>query len=1143
MSFENWQKENESTSFDSWKQQNTAMLLSEEDAPLASTYSGMEPDTAQEKADNVYKLSQKYELPFSEIERLNAEADAINIHTLLTKPAPDMLLPDDPRNKFGLVSGLAIGKNVHRRTEEETIAYNYSTLPDNPRMKIMADRYISQRKSKQLAKEADEVEVSDVLDFNAYLAYFAGGAEAAEAIMRANLSRNKPKVAELIDDDTAGYLRDNPEQSFVPSIFNTKLDGARADEIDNLVAMEDREARNEYYKSKGSISKAEFFEKKDKREYMLFSDALKAMKNGELRGAIQRVQDPEGNYQKSNLTEHGFSVNFDRDMLLIRDHYFALEETEARGVDVFPMLLDMGLNMTKYMGEIALLAGLGGAKTGRVAFKGLRRAGVPKLLARNVSKLSSATVMAALNPSTTVNLTVERMTDKGVIDDFGNFVKTDEGQSIAKALPKSFTEATVTFFIEQKGDDLVKGLFKVGSKAISKLPRGLVSKLDEVADFMKKTGLRSFDKLPRKLKGNLRAIREFVAKGKPILRAGKFHGLLGENLEEYVDKVAKTVLLLDDQYRDKDDEFIKRVGRSLIPNPEEIMYQTILFTIMPFATGAIANTPRAINWVGEKVEAIVEGGVGTAEVYNRATFENNVQKEYGFDRKQAFEIADMFEANESIESIEKKVRTFDGFKDFAFDEFNNQRALTEMLLDRGLVVEEANRIAEITANEAAKKNIPIEDVIDTPNFKNQVENAERIPPEVLAEQRKQAQAAIEAETPVSVEEQEVLEAQKRGVKVEKPAKPLPAKEVTAVKVQEVKEVPKLSSLGKSIKTDRGAIIDARKDVNVGDSVTGNVLDFERGVSVKHAGEVVKVLKQAVDIITPEGEKLRLTSKIAVLSEADAKILKDFTLAQQAQPPKGEVKKPVTQKVTEKTIAQANTSEEVNEAIPKLTSARQADITADREALGLDEIPSPERKTWQTSLQNAKDAGIPDKALRIANDVIARPRALNDEATAGLVIAATKLKAEYKGIITKINESTDEAENDILSAEAANIEAEFDIITKALHQSGTEKGRALAAQKLTIDRGFDLISVKSRARAIKGKELSEKENKKFEELSAELESQTEAVTELQQRLSEMEANQIIKRGRRIVAKRTPAKLNADILSLGSKVRDLLKAGCN
>ena len=147
------------------------------------------------------------------------------------------------------------------------------------------------------------------------------------------------------------------------------------------------------------------------------------------------------------------------------------------------------------------------------------------------------------------------------------------------------------------------------------------------------------------------------------------------------------------------------------------------------------------------------------------------------------------------------------------------------------------------------------------------------------------------------------------------------------------EKPKLSGFGKSIKTDRGAIVDARKDVSVGEFVTGNVLDMERGVSVKHAGEVVKVLKQAVDIITPEGEKLRLTSKIGVLSPEDAEIVKAIQPTPTAKPgdeiAKQELRDKIARAKTEESRKELQRRLDLLEAGKPVTRRKKAELPPER----------------------------------------------------------------------------------------------------------------------------------------------------------------------------------------------------------------------
>jgi hypothetical protein len=246
------------------------------------------------------------------------------------------------------------------------------------------------------------------------------------------------------------------------------------------------------------------------------------------------------------------------------------------------------------------------------------------------------------------------------------------------------------------------------------------------------------------------------------------------------------------------------------------------------------------------------------------------------------------------------------------------------------------------------------------------------------------------------------------------------------------------------------------------------------------------------------------------------------------------------------ISTANTAKEVDTATKELleeTSARQADLADDREALGLEAMPSTERKSWQKSLQNAKDQNIQDRALRLATEINVSARALNDEETAGLVIRATELKVEHRKAIRKIKDTTDQADIMIQSAEIGRIESEFNAITRALHISGTEKGRALVSQKLTIDRNFDLISVKARAKAAKGKELSAKESADFKELTEKLDKATEKIDDMQREIDELNATRFVRKGGlKQFGRMTAQQKNLRLDGIKNRMSTLLEKGC-
>ena len=698
-------------------------------------YYGLNPESATNRAELTHSTAVEYSMPKKRVEQDLLDIDDITIDQLLRKPAPDI---DEVNPRDNSV----IARKTRKRTLDETILYNASKLQD-PRLKLQAKEYIKQR---EIERQKEEQKTANLFDFEglaAYFAYFAGDEEDVEATMMGNYFRNKPDLVNE-QNDTINFLAKNPNSSYVTSLWDMKINEPEIDKLSQMTAEE----RKAFFEAKGDFGFKETFERKSKLEYMLFSDAWKAMKSSELKGAVERIQDPEANYPKSKFTEHGYSPNYSKDLYIVRNHYFNLEEMQYRNPNGWAKFTDMGLNMAKYMGEIYLLSGLVGAATKAGVTGALTPAGVlkPTLIAKNLGQLSGATAMALANPGSIENLTIERMTDKGFIDDYGEFVKTEEGQSILMALPKAIAEKTVSFYIEDKGDDLVQGLFKFSSSALSKLPKGLGRNVDLIADYMKANKIKTFDKLPKSLQSRLTAVKNFYKSGLEVAAKSKIQSAPKEMFEEYVENVVMPILRLDDQYRDKDDSYLRNIAMGADPLKEDYLYQAALFSIIPFASGAIGNAPVLLN------KDNFRAGPELPEVANRIQLENSLSNEYGLDRKQAVEIANLLDSGGNVTAAEEAIQKYEGFEDFSFGAENRRKALAAMLVDRGLASTEAIRIADIVSNIAKTEDARIEDVINTPEFKKEVENAEleeapAEPPEPPAETPTEAPTEAPTEPP------------------------------------------------------------------------------------------------------------------------------------------------------------------------------------------------------------------------------------------------------------------------------------------------------------------------------------------------------------------------------------------------------------
>ena len=187
-------------------------------------------------------------------------------------------------------------------------------------------------------------------------------------------------------------------------------------------------------------------------------------------------------------------------------------------------------------------------------------------------------------------------------------------------------------------------------------------------------------------------------------------------------------------------------------------------------------------------------------------------------------------------------------------------------------------------------------------------------------------------------------------------------------------------------------------------------------------------------------------------------------------------------------------------------------------------------------------GIPDKALDMAAAVNAEPRSLSDVETAGFVHAAAKIKKAHGEAIRTIAESTDAATVADATAKVNRLQQEFDTITTALRRSGTEKGRALASQRLTLDQDMSLVAVQARAKVAKGKDLTPTERERFEQMVGEIETRDRRIAELEKAHADALAERAVVRrepGRRM---RSDADREKAIVDLGGRAKALLKSGC-
>lgn len=180
--------------------------------------------------------------------------------------------------------------------------------------------------------------------------------------------------------------------------------------------------------------------------------------------------------------------------------------------------------------------------------------------------------------------------------------------------------------------------------------------------------------------------------------------------------------------------------------------------------------------------------------------------------------------------------------------------------------------------------------------------------------------------------------------------------------------------------------------------------------------------------------------------------------------------------------------------PKTIGLDKAEIERiRRDYPGIDELPEAQKRATLEVLGKAKQQGLDQTASELANSVIKSPRPITDVEYAGMTLRAAKLADEYAAKIKEASELIEKGEGE--AATQARMDAEgiirnLDDLTMASDLGGREVARALRIRQMRLNReSYTLASVMQKARAAKGKALSEKEAAKVElvvERHAELE---------------------------------------------------------
>ena len=371
--------------------------------------------------------------------------------------------------------------------------------------------------------------------------------------------------------------------------------------------------------------------------------------------------------------------------------------------------------------------------------------------------------------------------------------------------------------------------------------------------------------------------------------------------------------------------------------------------------------------------------------------------------------------------------------------------------------------------------------------------------------------------------------------------------ISAIKTEPITEVvksSKLTGINKLLDDFEEGIIETAEDlVDEVDAISEDAPQLQEAVNRFRADA-----REDLEVFGDRGDSdAREEAFIAAIKQArpakpEGKVVKSKGLIEKPVAEvksKGLIEKPKVA-VTEKVLSVADTAKEVDESLGRVLSVKNLSMGEVREDLGLGKVPSEQRKKQQTSVDNAIEKRIPENALRIATEVQQNPRQMTDEEEAGMLVRSVQLRDEYKGLKKQLA-SADEADRSMISANMDRIEAEFDIISRATKTAGTEIARALAFRRSYIDEEYDILSVKTRARAKKGRALTEKEVAKFEELTTKLDDANKKIAELQEKADEAAVSEFVQSSKR-PAKRSTGQKMASISALSRRINELLEQGC-
>lgn len=245
----------------------------------------------------------------------------------------------------------------------------------------------------------------------------------------------------------------------------------------------------------------------------------------------------------------------------------------------------------------------------------------------------------------------------------------------------------------------------------------------------------------------------------------------------------------------------------------------------------------------------------------------------------------------------------------------------------------------------------------------------------------------------------------------------------------------------------------------------------------------------------------------------------------------EAKRPVVTKITP--IKPAEPSPAIG-----LKKAEIEKIRADFDIKDLDPV---RKKSFETSVSQAKAEGLDKSALEVADAAIGSGRAVTDAEHAGMALKATELANDYEKALKAMSREFDKGDNIVafeMRAEAEALLENIEKLTTASDQAGTAAARTLSIRRMMINReSYKIAHVMQRAKATKGAKLTPAEQTKFQKIVGKNSQLEDEVAKLEAKYEKI-AGDKDKLAAELLAQREIAK--AKITSRARKSKESLQA---